>query len=406
MTVTAPSSQASPVPSAALYYADLHVHVGRSEDGRIVKVSAPASMTLRSVLQAARLDRGLDMVAVVDGHSPAVQDDVKRLVDLHELVVEESGVLSYHGLVLILGSEVEVRLGGARVHVVLLFPNLWSAGNFSGTLRGRVANASLSTPLWPGHWTELADWAEAAGAVFFPAHIFTPHRGVLAAGIDEARPLIERSRAVELGLSADTAMAAPLSVLAGRVFLSNSDAHSQGRVAREYNVFALHRPTAGELNLALQGRDGRRVVANYGLDPALGKYHRTWCPTCDHISTGPPPLATCELCGSDRVVLGVADRVALLARHDATGLTPSHDEERPPYVHQVPLRNIPGIGARTYARLLAAFGSERAVLHEAPPGELAAVCGQALAERIVAVREERVRIAPGGGGHWGRVVWQ
>ncbi len=397
----------SPNDAAALrlYAADLHVHVGRSEDGRLVKVSSPASMTLRSVLETARSAKGLDVVAVVDGHSPAVRDDVQRLLDMGKLAVD-GGVLSYHGLGLILGSEVEAHVGGKRVHLVVLFPDLAAADDFARLVRPRVSNPVLSTPLWPASWTVLADWANEAGGLFFPAHIFTPYRGLLAAGLAAARPVLERSAAVELGLSADTEMANDLADLASLGFLSNSDAHSPDRIAREFNVFALARPTVDELALAVRGVDGRRVVANYGLDPALGKYHRTWCANCGHINTGPPPQTACELCGSARVVLGVKDRVALLA---STGTAGSAGEKppttRPPYIHQVPLLDIPGLGKKTYRRLLESFGSERVALHAAPAGMLAAVCGQELATKIMAVRQAQVRISPGGGGHWGRMMW-
>lgn len=388
-----------------LYAADLHVHVGRSEDGRLVKVSSPASMTLRSVLETARFAKGLDMVAVVDGHSPAVRDDVQRLLDAGELAVDGS-VLSYHGLGLILGSEVEAHIGGKRVHLVVLFPHRAAADDFARFLRSRVNNPVLSTPLWSGSWTVLADWADEVGGLFFPAHIFTPHRGLLAAGLADARPVLGRSAAVELGLSADTGMADDLADLGPLCFLSNSDAHSQDRIAREFNVFALARPAVEELVLAVRGLKDRRVVANYGLDPALGKYHRTWCSSCGHINTGPAPKTACELCGSTRVVLGVKDRVALLAATGTAGTAGRKPSTaRPPYIHQVPLLDIPGLGKKTYSRLLEAFGSERAVLHDAPAELLQAVCGEDLATKIVAARQAQVQITPGGGGHWGRMLW-
>jgi hypothetical protein len=38
-----------------------------------------------------------------------------------------------------------------------------------------------------------------------------------------------------------------------------------------------------EVVWALRRERGRRVLANYGLDPRLGKYHRTFCPTCQAI---------------------------------------------------------------------------------------------------------------------------
>ena len=41
-------------------------------------------------------------------------------------------------------------------------------------------------------------------------------------------------------------------------------------------------------------------------------------------------------------------------------------EERPPYVHQVPLEFIPGLGPKVLDKLVNHFGSEMAILHEVP----------------------------------------
>ena len=44
-----------------------------------------------------------------------------------------------------------------------------------------------------------------------------------------------------------------------------------------------------EIVKALKNEDGRQIIANYGLDPKLGKYHRTYCDDCnDSIETKEP----------------------------------------------------------------------------------------------------------------------
>ncbi|MCL6508580.1 MAG: endonuclease Q family protein, partial [Bryobacteraceae bacterium] len=60
-------------------------------------------------------------------------------------------------------------------------------------------------------------------------------------------------------------------------YLTNSDAHSLRKIAREYEEVRLAAPTFAELEKALRGEDGRAIVANYGLNPKLGKYHQTVC---------------------------------------------------------------------------------------------------------------------------------
>ena len=59
------------------------------------------------------------------------------------------------------------------------------------------------------------------------------------------------------------------------LFLTNSDAHSLGKIGREYNELQVAAPSFDEFRMALQGEAGRSIAANYGLNPRLGKYHRT-----------------------------------------------------------------------------------------------------------------------------------
>ena len=73
-------------------------------------------------------------------------------------------------------------------------------------------------------------------------------------------------------------------------------------------------------------------------------------------------------------------------------------------LHQIPLRDIPGIGKKTFQRLLEAFGTEMAVIHRASEEELAEVLNYKIAERIIKARTGNLKIEDGGGGHYGKVV--
>ena len=42
----------------------------------------------------------------------------------------------------------------------------------------------------------------------------------------------------------------------------------------------MQEPTFSELEKALRNENGRGILANYGLDPLLGKYHQTVCEKC------------------------------------------------------------------------------------------------------------------------------
>ncbi len=54
--------------------------------------------------------------------------------------------------------------------------------------------------------------------------------------------------------------------------------------------------------------------------------------------------------------------------------------------------------------LIAAFGSEFAVLHRTRPADLAAVAGNRIAETIATARASGLLVRAGGGGNYGRVL--
>lgn len=390
-------------------YADLHVHLGWAGDpGGGVKIAAARDLTLANILAEARDRKGLGLVGVIDAATSGALQDLERL--LEDGLVEErpGGGLAYGGLTLIPGAEVEVVHQGKPVHLLCYFRGVDGLRAFAAWQAGRVKNTRLSTQRH--HGTTAADVVEAAaerGGVVIPAHIFTPHKAALAAApaVSEVIPpeLWAAVPAVELGLSSDTALADELPELGRFPFVTNSDAHSLGRIGREYNQLLLAEPSFDEWLLAMRGEGGRRIVANFGLDPRLGKYHRTFCQTCGRRVEGDPPVLRCPVDPSHRVVLGVLDRI----RHYAAwqeGRFARVGRERPPYVHQVPLSFVPGLGRKGLERLLAAFGTEMAVLHAASEEALAEVVGPKLARLVALAREGRLAIESGAGGIYGRVT--
>lgn len=396
-------------------FADLHVHVGRSGDGRPVKISAAPGMTVESVLQECRLRKGIDLVAIVDAASPGVQDDIERLVQAGRLSPLAGGGLRYMGPLSteqgrrsdgpVLIPAVEVEIGGegrGPAHFVSYFPDMAAVAGVTDVLRRYVTNIQLSTQSVRLSAVDLLALTEDYGGLFVPAHVFTPHKGYYGACAarlpDVFGPEVGRIVAVELGLSADSAMADRINELASRALLSSSDAHSLPKIAREYTEFRMHDPSFAELEAAIAGTGDTRITANYGLDPRLGKYHRSGCKRCGHVTTDPPPVRVCSVCGG-RMVKGVLDRLTEIADDDEPRSTPA----RPPYVHQVPLEFVPGVGPKTLAKLVGAFGSEMAVLHDASLDDLQSVVGRPVAERIVAARSGRLSVRSGGGGTYGSV---
>ena len=78
---------------------------------------------------------------------------------------------------------------------------------------------------------------KARGGLIVPAHVFTPHKGIYGSTAPRMADVLDTSLvdAVELGLSSDSSMASYIRELDQTPFLTNSDAHSLGKIGREYN---------------------------------------------------------------------------------------------------------------------------------------------------------------------------
>ncbi len=384
-------------------FADLHVHIGRTDRGEPVKISAGKTLTFRNIAREAAERKGIGLIGVIDCHSPAVQADIEACLASGEMEEIAGGGIRYRGTVLLLGCEMEVREpGGGPFHLLGFLPTLEAMRDWTAWLEKRVANVRLSSQRVRASARDVQRELAARGGLLVPAHVFTPHRGLLGCAADRLADLLdpERIAAVELGLSADSDMAGRLSQLDRYPFLTNSDAHSPAMIGRECNELLVAEPSFAEWAMALRGEGGRRIVANYGLHPSLGKYHATCCLGCHRaLPEDAGALSVCPHCGGKRLVRGVAQRAALLADRDE----PCHPPHRPPYRHQVPLSFFPGVGPKKREALLAA-ATEMEILHRLPAERLRDLAGEALADLILRAREGRLAIAPGGGGAYGRLV--
>ena len=210
----------------------------------------------------------------------------------------------------------------------------------------------------------------------------------------------DRIYAVELGLSSDTFLADQISELEDKVFLTNSDAHSLPRIAREYNKLQVEDISFKEIVKALKNEEGRQVLANYGLDPKLGKYHRSFCEDCNDSISIDEVATKCPRCGGENITFGVFDRIELIKDKNETK-SPSF---RPPYIYQVPLTFIPGVGGKTIDKLINHFGTEMNILHKATIDDIEAVAGKKVAKNIFDACKGNVTVHSGGGGVYGKVI--
>jgi uncharacterized protein (TIGR00375 family) len=383
------------------YYIDLHIHIGRTASGRPVKITGAKTLTLPNILTEVSKTKGLNMIGIIDCHVPEVLDEIEHAILTGEFVEQRGGGVRANNVTIILGSEIEVydEYCQGPIHVLAFFPTVETMRLFSQWLEKRVKNISLSSQRMYGLGKELQNLVKQLDGLFIPAHAFTPFKSLYGKGVRRSLTEVFEADlidAIELGLSADTKMADQIAELHRYSYLSNSDAHSLRKIAREYQIIRMEAATFAELKKALKREEGRAIVANYGLNPLLGKYHRTVCENCLRpIENGNEP---CSVCGHRKQIKGVFERLQELK---TSTVSPSH---RPPYIYQVPLEFIPGLGPKTYQKLLSHFGTEMRVLHDVSCEQLAEVVGEKLANLIVLARSGKLHIHAGGGGKYGKIA--
>ena len=390
-------------------FADLHVHIGRSEQGKPIKITAARSLNFANIAKECYERKGISVVGIIDCASPYVIEDIENFLKTGEAYeIKDGGIIYKDKVCILLGSEVETSEVGKNgnkgaAHNVCFFPHLKDIKGFSQEMSHHIKNITLSTQRSDLSGYELIDIVEKYNGILIPAHIFTPHKSYYGNCTDRLENIFKEKLnkifAVELGLSADTFLADTISELERMTFVTNSDAHSLPKIAREYNKIQVEDISFKEIVLALKNEGGRKILANYGLDPKLGKYHRTYCDNCNSVIETKHPVEICPKCGSNKVTFGVFDRIELIKDKNET----KSPANRPPYIYQVPLGFIPGVGPRYITKLLDSFNTEMNILHNLSRDDIEAVVGEKIANKIVDAREGNVKILSGGGGVYGKV---
>lgn len=390
-------------------FADLHVHIGRSENGKPIKITAARSLNFANIAKECAERKGINIVGIIDCGSPYVIEDIENFLKTGEAFeLKDGGIIYKDKVCILLGSEVETSEIGRNgkcgsAHNVCFFPHLEDIKNFSREMSCHIKNITLSTQRSDISGYELIDIVQKYNGILIPAHIFTPHKSYYGNCTDRIKNIFKEKFdnifAVELGLSSDTFLADTISELENKTFITNSDAHSLPKIAREYNKLQIENVSFKEVVKALKNEDGRKVVSNYGIDPKLGKYHRSYCEQCEKAIEIDEIAVSCPVCGSKDITFGVFDRIELL-KDKKESKSPNN---RPPYIYQVPLNFVPGVGGKTIEKLLNAFENEMNILHKLSKDDLEAVVGEKIANNIVNAREGKMKVASGGGGVYGKV---
>ena len=390
-------------------FADLHVHIGRSERGKPIKITAAKTLNFANIAKECAERKGINVGGIIDCASPYVIEDIENFLatgDAYEL--KDGGIIYKDKVCILLGSEVETSEKGRNgkcgsAHNICFFPHLSDIKGFSNELSYHLKNITLSTQRTDLSGYDLIDIVEKYNGILIPAHVFTPHKSYYGNCTDRLENIFkekfDKIFAVELGLSSDTYLADTISELETKTFLTNSDAHSLPKIAREYNKMAVEDISFKEIVKALKNEDGRKIISNYGLDPKLGKYHRTYCDDCEKSIETKEPVENCPICGGKNITFGVFDRIELIKDKKET----KSPENRPPYIYQIPLGFIPGVGGKTITKLLDTFETEMNILHKLSKDDIEMVVGEKVANNIENARNGNCSVQSGGGGNYGKV---
>ena len=390
-------------------FADMHIHIGRSENNKPIKITAARSLNFANIAKECVERKGINIAGIIDCASPYVIEDIENFLKTGEAFeIEDGGIIYKDKVCIILGSEIETsekneegKTGSA--HNLCYFPTLNDIKGFSNEMSHHIKNMTLSSQRADISAYELIDIVEKYNGVLVPAHAFTPHKSFYGNCTTRLKRIFkekfDRIPAIELGLSADTYLADKISELENKTFLTNSDAHSLPKIAREYNKMLMETVSFKEFVKVLKREDGRKILANYGLDPKLGKYHRTYCEICDKQIPGDAPVTKCDTCDSKNITMGVYDRIEIIKDKEES----KSPNFRPEYVYQIPLGFIPGVGGKTIKKLLDTFETEMNILHKLDYDDIEAVVGEKVATNIINAREGKMHIIEGGGGVYGKV---
>ena len=303
-----------------------------------------------------------------------------------------------------------------KVHSLILLPGLAEAEELSKRLEAIGNIHSDGRPILGLPCRDLLEITleTCPEAMFIPAHIWTPHFSLFGAfsGFDTMEECFEELtpyiHAVETGLSSDPPMNWTLSALDGLQLISNSDAHSPGKLGREANLLEIDCSYEGLYN-AVQKGEG--LAGTIEFFPEEGKYHFDGHRKC-HLVLSPAEAEAagniCPVCGK-KLTMGVSHRILQLSDRKEGYVR----ENARPFQSLAPLPEVIGAstghaasGKRVQAeseKLLAHLGTEFSILREIPLEDIRKEAGERVAEGIRRLRAGAVIREPGYDGEYGKI---
>lgn len=396
------------------FYTDLHIHSKYSR-------ATSKNLTLEELAIWAK-KKGLSLIGTGDFTHPAWFEEIKQ-----KLIPSDDGTFR-------LKPEIEKEINASvkfiltveistiykkwdktrKVHHVVFVPNLKTAEIFRNKLDAIGNIKSDGRPILGLDSRNLLEIVLESGenSYIIPAHIWTPWFSVLGSksGFDSIEDcygdLAEHIFALETGLSSDPEMNWRVSKLDKYRLVSNSDAHSASKLAREATVFNID-PNYYSIMNALKTGEG--YVGTVEFFPEEGKYHEDGhrkCNICMSAEETKKHNGICPVCGKP-MTIGVSYRVNELAdKKDLNTLPKTAGKVYSLIPLQEIISEIMQVSANSksvcneYEKLINKFGTELSILQDIPTDEISKT-SEILAEAIARLRKGQVIKQAGYDGEYG-----
>jgi DNA helicase-2/ATP-dependent DNA helicase PcrA len=305
-----------------------------------------------------------------------------------------------------------------KLHQLLVMPSFEAVSDMNARLE-RIGNLKADgRPILGLDSKELLRHTleVSPDALYIPAHIWTPWFGMFGSksGFDSIAETYEdlapHIRAIETGLSSDPGMNWRVEDLDNVAIISNSDAHSPGKLGREATVVSAEL-SYNDIIGAIKTND-KRLIGTIEFFPEEGKYHYDGHRICN-IRFSPEETrqhkGICPVCVKPLVV-GVENRLHEMATRDK-----DYQPEKPKRVEYIiPLAEIiaelKGVKSTSgkavvaeYHDVLDRLGNEFDVLRSVPVEAIDAAGFKLLALAIGRLRSGDVVREPGYDGVFGTI---
>lgn len=396
------------------FYTDLHIHSKYSR-------ATSKNLTLEELAIWAK-KKGLSLIGTGDFTHPAWFEEIKQ-----KLIPSDDGTFR-------LKPEIEKEINASvkfiltveistiykkwdktrKVHHVVFVPNLKTAEIFRNKLDAIGNIKSDGRPILGLDSRNLLEIVLESGenSYIIPAHIWTPWFSVLGSksGFDSIEDcygdLSEHIFALETGLSSDPEMNWRVSKLDKYRLVSNSDAHSASKLAREATVFDIDPNYYSIMNTL---KTGEGYVGTVEFFPEEGKYHEDGhrkCNICMSAEETQKHNGICPVCGKP-MTIGVSYRVNELAdKKDLNTLPKTAGKVYSLIPLQEIISEIMQVSTNSksvcneYEKLINKFGTELSILQDIPTDEISKT-SEILAEAIARLRKGQVIKQAGYDGEYG-----